>query len=79
MSTDEGRIRFEKDGYVGVLTLDRPGKLNAATREMSGRLLELIPAIDDDPDVRAVVVTGAGDRAFSVGSDISELDRYDGP
>ncbi|TCC42879.1 enoyl-CoA hydratase/isomerase family protein [Kribbella capetownensis] len=76
---DDGRIAFEQDGYVGLLTLDRPAKLNAATRSMSAELLELIPRIDDDPSIRAVVVTGAGDRAFSVGSDIGELDRYDGP
>ncbi|TCO18545.1 enoyl-CoA hydratase/carnithine racemase [Kribbella steppae] len=76
---DEGRIRFEQDGRVGVLTLDRPAKLNAATRAMSTELLELIPRIDEDPSVRAVVVTGAGDRAFSVGSDVGELDAYDGP
>ncbi|TCC62150.1 enoyl-CoA hydratase/isomerase family protein [Kribbella pittospori] len=76
---DDGRIGFEQDGYVGLLTLDRPAKLNAATRSMSTELLELIPRIDDDPSIRAVVVTGAGDRAFSVGSDIGELDRYDGP
>lgn len=76
---DDGRIGFEQDGYVGLLTLDRPAKLNAATRSMSAALLDLIPRIDEDPSVRAVVVTGAGDRAFSVGSDIGELDRYDGP
>ncbi|MFI6676544.1 enoyl-CoA hydratase/isomerase family protein [Kribbella sp. NPDC050470] len=76
---DDGRIRFDTDGGVGLLTLDRPAKLNAATRAMSTELLELIPRIDDDPSIRAVVVTGAGDRAFSVGSDIGELDRYDGP
>ncbi|MGW1347116.1 enoyl-CoA hydratase/isomerase family protein [Kribbella sp. NPDC002412] len=76
---DDGRIRFDTDGGVGLLTLDRPAKLNAATRAMSTELLEVIPRIDDDPSIRAVVVTGAGDRAFSVGSDIGELDRYDGP
>jgi enoyl-CoA hydratase/carnithine racemase len=76
---DDGRIRFDKDGRVGLLTLDRPAKLNAATRAMSTELLDLIPRIDDDPSVRAVVLTGAGERAFSVGSDVGELDRYDGP
>ncbi|GAB2607326.1 enoyl-CoA hydratase/isomerase family protein [Kribbella endophytica] len=76
---DDGQVRFSKDGQVGLLTLDRPAKLNAATRTMSEQLLDLIPRIDADPDVRAVVLTGAGERAFSVGSDVSELDRYDGP
>jgi enoyl-CoA hydratase/carnithine racemase len=77
--SDDGRVAFERKGYVGLLTLDRPAKLNAATRTMSEQLLELIPRIDADEDVRVVVVTGAGDRSFSVGSDITELDRYDGP
>ncbi|TWD75215.1 enoyl-CoA hydratase/carnithine racemase [Kribbella amoyensis] len=76
---DDGQVVFEQDGYVGRLTLDRPAKLNAATRTMSEQLLDLIPRIDADPEIRAVVLTGAGERAFSVGSDISELDRYDGP
>jgi enoyl-CoA hydratase/carnithine racemase len=76
---DDGRIRFDQDGHVGVLTLDRPAKLNAATRRMSTELLELIPRIDEDPSIRAVVLTGAGDRSFSVGSDVGELDAYDGP
>lgn len=77
--SDDGRIGFEVDGHVGVLTLDRPAKLNASTRAMSSELLDLVPRIDADPEVRAVVVTGAGERAFSVGSDIGEVDRYDGP
>ncbi|MEU4607049.1 enoyl-CoA hydratase/isomerase family protein [Kribbella sp. NPDC023972] len=76
---DDGRIRFDQDGRVGLLTLDRPAKLNAATRAMSTELLELIPRIDEDPSIRAVVLTGAGDRSFSVGSDVGELDAYDGP
>jgi len=74
----DGRIGFEVHDFVATLTLDRPDKLNAATAAMSNRLLELIPQIDADPDVRVVVVTGTG-RSFSVGSDISELDRYDTP
>ena len=74
----DGRIGYEVVDHVATLTLDRPDKLNAATREMSRRLLELIPEIDADPDVRVVVVTGSG-RSFSVGSDITELDRYPTP
>jgi enoyl-CoA hydratase/carnithine racemase len=57
---DDGRIRFEQDGYVGLLTLDRPAKLNAATRSMSTELLDLIPRIDEDPSIRAVLVCRAG-------------------
>lgn len=74
----DGRVGYEVHDLVATLTLDRPDKLNAASAAMSSRLLELIPQIDADPDVRVVVVTGTG-RSFSVGSDISELDRYDTP
>jgi enoyl-CoA hydratase/carnithine racemase len=76
--TDEG-IGCEIDGAVAVVTIDRPAKLNAVTQEMSDRLVEVIEALNDDPRVRAVVLTGAGDRAFSAGSDVRTLDKYATP
>ncbi|MGL4256585.1 enoyl-CoA hydratase/isomerase family protein [Microbacterium sp.] len=76
--TDEG-IGCEIDGAVAVVTIDRPAKLNAVTQEMSDRLVEVIEALNDDPQVRAVVLTGAGERAFSAGSDIRTLDKYATP
>jgi enoyl-CoA hydratase/carnithine racemase len=74
-----GSISFEVQDDVGLLTLDRPEKLNSLTRSMSLELLDLVRRIDDEKLARVVVLTGAGDRAFSVGSDIGELDAYDGP
>lgn len=63
---------IERDGHVAVLTLNRPHRLNA----LGGSLIESLetawPELDADPDVRAVVVTGAGDRAFCVGADLKE-------
>jgi enoyl-CoA hydratase len=53
---------------VRILTLNRPEKLNAADLVMQRRLLEEIRAVGDDPDVRVLVLTGAG-RAFSAGGD----------
>jgi enoyl-CoA hydratase/carnithine racemase len=76
--TDEG-IGCEIDGAVAVVTIDRPAKLNAVTQEMSDRLVEVIESLNDDPRVRAVVLTGAGERAFSAGSDIRTLDKYATP
>ncbi|GAA2175559.1 enoyl-CoA hydratase-related protein [Agrococcus versicolor] len=72
-------VRVERDSHVVVVTLDRPAKLNAVTQEMSEALERVVHAIDADPDVRAVVLTGAGERAFSAGSDITTLDRYASP
>lgn len=67
------------DGRVAVLTLDRPAKRNAITPEMADALRTHAAALDADPAVRVVVLTGAGDRAFCAGSDVGELDRYATP
>lgn len=66
-------------GRVAVLTLNRPAKRNAITPDMAAALRVHAAALDADPDVRAIVLTGAGDRAFCAGSDIGELDRYATP
>lgn len=72
-------VLFEQRGHVGVITLNRPAKLNAVTQEMSDALVALARWCNDTDDVRAVVLTGAGDRAFCAGSDIAELDKYASP
>ncbi|MDY0908233.1 enoyl-CoA hydratase/isomerase family protein [Microbacterium sp. CFBP9034] len=66
------------EGRVATIRLNRPDKLNAVTQAMSDALVELVQRINDDPAVRAVVYTGTG-RAFSAGSDIHTLDRYETP
>ncbi len=75
--TDE--ILLERRDMVAVITLNRPAKLNAMTPAMTARLIELAGICDRDDGVRAVVLTGAGDRAFCAGSDIRELDDYPTP
>ena len=71
---EEEDLLIERDGHVVVLTINRPDRLNAFSRSVRFKLTELWPKLDADPDVRAVVVTSAGDRAFSSGGDVSELD-----
>jgi enoyl-CoA hydratase/carnithine racemase len=71
-----GEIRLERDGAVAIVTIDRPTKLNTMTVAMDTRMNELIFEINQDQGVRAVVLTGAGDRAFSAGSDINDLGEY---
>ena len=65
--------------WVATITLNRPAKLNAMTPEMSGQLMSLVQACNDDASVRVVVLTGAGERSFCVGSDVRDLDRYPEP
>lgn len=62
------------DRQIATLTLNRPDKLNALDAALIDRFQTLLDAIEDDRLVRAVIVTGAGDRAFSAGADIAELE-----
>ena len=66
-------VRVERSDGVALLTLSRPEKLNAINYAMVNALLAELAAVEADPTVRAVVLTGAGDRAFSAGADIHEF------
>jgi enoyl-CoA hydratase len=66
-------VLSERRGAVTLLTLNRPDKLNALSYALIDRLMQLLDLIEDDPNIRAVVLTGAGDRAFSAGADILEF------
>jgi enoyl-CoA hydratase len=63
----------EKQGMVGRLTFNRPEMMNAVNMEMWSTIPDLIQAFDDDDDVRVLVLTGAGGRAFVAGADISQF------
>lgn len=69
-------VTLDIDGNVAVITLDRADKLNAMTPEMTDALRGHVATVNGDDDVRAVVLTGAGQKAFCAGSDIRELDTY---
>lgn len=66
------RVRYEKKDHVAHVTMDRPAVLNAMDRRMHEELAGIWDAVEADDDVRAVVLTGAGNRAFSVGQDLRE-------
>ncbi|SCY18460.1 short chain enoyl-CoA hydratase [Streptomyces sp. 136MFCol5.1] len=72
-------VLLEVADRVATLVLNRPEKLNAVTPEMSRALVRAVEWCDTTDDVRAVILTGAGGRAFSAGSDIRELDGYRTP
>jgi 2-(1,2-epoxy-1,2-dihydrophenyl)acetyl-CoA isomerase len=67
---DEPVLLRDHDGGVLTLTLNRPASLNAFTRELLDALFAALQRANEDPAVRCVVITGAGDRAFSAGADI---------
>lgn len=63
-------VRYEPEGRIAKITLDRPEALNTFNREMHIELHGAWLAFRDDPDLYVAVVTGAGDRAFSGGADV---------
>lgn len=72
-------IRFAIDQHIALITLNRPEKLNAVTPDMAAAIVQHVQHCNDNDDVRAVIITGAGERAFCAGSDIADLDHYDTP
>jgi enoyl-CoA hydratase len=65
------------EGRVAVLTLNRPEILNAWHAPMRNMLVETLDAAEQDPLVGAIVMTGAGDRAFGAGQDLNETKTFD--
>ena len=57
---------------IAVVTLNRPEALNSINRALRLELLELFPALDERKDVKVIVITGAGDKAFCTGADLKE-------
>lgn len=66
-------IIFEKKEGIGYVTLNRPRVLNAYNLRMRDEIYQILGAVRDDPEVMAVIFSGAGERAFSVGADITEF------
>ncbi|MFA5895624.1 MAG: enoyl-CoA hydratase-related protein [Thermoplasmata archaeon] len=66
-------IRVERGDRVATITLNRPDKLNAMSFLMKTELVSALRELDGDPSVRAIALTGAGDKAFVAGADISEF------
>ena len=69
-------ILVARKDRVATVTFNRPDQRNAVSYEGWLQLGRIFQELDDEPDVGVVVVTGAGDRAFSAGADIKDFDRY---
>lgn len=76
MNQEPMNVRFEKEGAVAILTLDRPDRLNAMADPMWDALYENLGRIAVDDEVRAVILTGAG-RAFCSGGDVTGMAKSD--
>ena len=69
-------VTLDRRGRVAILTLNRPERLNALTYEMLDLIGDHLETVRTDPEIRALVLTGAG-RAFSAGTDLQELSSRD--
>ena len=70
-------IRLETDGAVGSITIDRPEKMNALNRRTLEELLEALQILRNNPALRCLIITGAGEKAFVAGADISQITNLD--
>lgn len=74
--SEENMLLVEKKGNVGVITLNRPDKLNAFNDELTFRFQDALKEMEKDKDVRAIVITGAG-RGFCSGQDLQSRNISD--
>jgi len=65
-------IHYEQKGNLAFVTLNRPGAMNAFNYDMLVELGQITESIRINPDIRVIIFTGSGDRAFSVGADLKE-------
>ena len=64
---------YEKKENIGLLTINRPEKMNAISQGLTAELSQLLDEVEKDDELRVLVITGAGDKAFVAGADINEL------
>lgn len=74
-ATHEQAVAREQRGHVLVLRINRPAALNAVNQSVSTGIAAGLLHAQDDPTVRAVVITGSGEKAFCAGADLKALDR----
>jgi len=70
-------VIYERRENIAVLTINRPHAYNALTREVNTRLVELLSKAENDDEVRVVILTGSGEKAFAAGGDIKEMMHLD--
>ena len=70
---DSDVVLYDKLGAVGHLVLNRPKAINAFNIQMRDELYLSLSAANDDPEVRVILISGAGDRGFCAGADLSEF------
>jgi enoyl-CoA hydratase len=66
-------IVIDKQNPVGILTINRPDKMNALNTQVAEEIMSGFQELEEDPEIKVIVITGAGDKAFIAGADIAEM------
>jgi enoyl-CoA hydratase len=66
-------IVIDKQKSVGILTINRPDKMNALNTQVAEEIMSGFQQLEVDPEIKVIVITGAGDKAFIAGADIAEM------
>jgi enoyl-CoA hydratase len=74
---EEHVVLYEKKENIALLTFNRPGALNALNTEVNLKLIDLLEKAEADSDVRVIILTGSGEKAFVAGADIKEMMNMD--
>ena len=70
-------ILIERDGAIGIITLNRPKVLNALNAALLNDVSTALDDLERDRDIRAIIITGSGEKAFAAGADIGELNALE--
>lgn len=74
-----GDVLYRREGPIAWITFNRPQARNAMTFDMYEELVRVCDDLEDDPDFRVLVLTGAGDKAFVAGTDINQFRTFTDP
>jgi enoyl-CoA hydratase len=74
---DYKNLLLAKENGIGIVTVNRPGVLNALNTETYQEIYEMFTEIENDPEIRVVILTGAGEKAFAAGVDIRDMKDND--
>ncbi len=66
-------LLYEKKENIGILSINRPGKMNAISQDLTREIGQFLDEVDKDEKLRVLIITGAGEKAFVAGADIKEL------
>ncbi|MEQ6378408.1 enoyl-CoA hydratase-related protein [Bacillaceae bacterium S4-13-56] len=72
MFSRDSAVLYEKKNQIGIVTLNRPHRMNAISLEVFEKLDQIWESVDEDNDVKVIVLTGSGDKAFCAGMDLRE-------